>query len=166
VALIKPHNKGWHLNFWESFYIQAYPQSRVLTDEQSAYDHQLFTIKQDTPHNRAHELGMPKDTTYIYGHKRTSSRLIPAQYITSRHKGYVFLIILLLREDCGQIMILNNKVNIFTEQDPSRISTYSHYVYRYLEEMLRFKIWYCGTATNVLVAIFMNKMLQKLHKKY
>jgi len=98
VALIKPHDKGWHLNFCESFYLQAYPQNGVLIDEQSAYDlHQLFTTKQDTPHNKAHELGMPKDTTYVYGHMRTSRRLIPAQYITSRHTGYVFLIILLLR---------------------------------------------------------------------
>jgi len=81
VALIKPHDKGWHLNFWESFYIQAYQQNGVIIDEQSAYDHQLFTIKQDTPYNRAHERGMPKDTTCIQGHKRTSSRLIPTQYI-------------------------------------------------------------------------------------
>jgi len=63
-------------------------------------------------------------------------------------------------------MIFNNKVDIFTEQDPSRISTYSHCVYWYLEELLSFKIWYYGTAASVLVAIFMNKMLQKLHKKY
>jgi len=92
--------------------------------------------------------------------------LIPAPYITSRHTGYVFLIILLLREDCVQIMILNNKVNIFTGQDPTRFSKYSHCVNRYLEELLSFKIWYCGTAANVLVAIFMNKIFQKLHKKY
>jgi len=64
VALIKPHYKEWNLKFWESFYIQASPHNGVLTDEQNAYDfHQRFTITQDTPHNRAHELGMPKDTT-------------------------------------------------------------------------------------------------------
>ena len=91
------HDKGWHPNSWESFYIQAYQQNGVLIDEQSRYDHKLFTIKQNTPHNRAHDLGMPKDTTYIYGHESTSSMLIPTQYITSRRTGYVFLIILLLR---------------------------------------------------------------------
>jgi hypothetical protein len=63
-------------------------------------------------------------------------------------------------------MILNNKVNIFTGQDPSRISVYSHCIYLYLEEILRFKIWYCGTTAIVLVEFFMNKMLQKLHKRY
>ena len=50
-------------------------------------------------------------------------------------------------------MILNNKVNIFTGEDPSRISIYLHCLYWYLE-LLSFKIWYCGTAANVLVAIF------------
>jgi hypothetical protein len=62
-------------------------------------------------------------------------------------------------------MTLNNKINIFTGQDPSRINMNSFCVYWYLEELLSFDICYCGTEANVLVAIFMNKMLQKLHKK-
>jgi hypothetical protein len=60
MALIKPYEKGWHLNFWESFYIQAYQQNGILIGEQSAYNlHKVFTITQDTPHYRAQE--MPKD---------------------------------------------------------------------------------------------------------
>jgi hypothetical protein len=67
MALINTHEKGLHLNFWESFYIQAFQQNGVLIDEESVYDHQLFTITQDTPHNRTHDLGMPKDIlTCIY----------------------------------------------------------------------------------------------------
>jgi len=52
MALIKPHNKVRHLNFWESFYIQTYQQNWVLIDEKIAYYRLLFTIKQDTPHKR------------------------------------------------------------------------------------------------------------------